>query len=149
MRQISLEINYSCLDYCCGVRIIFSCLQNPLVFCCTIGNVVNSTSFMAGSGWILPAHTTMTDCTTVAINNWIELDPMKKFYRCSEAELNRKYRYWFSAVFPIRIQIGSGFNEVNGSGFRIQIQEGKDDPQKKEKVNFFPSIYFYIVPNIL
>jgi hypothetical protein len=37
-------------------------------------------------------------------------------------------------VFRIRIQIVSGFNQVNGSGsgfgILIQIQEGKDDPQK-------------------
>jgi hypothetical protein len=39
---------------------------------------------------------------------------------------------YFSSVF--RIQIGSGFYQVNGSGsifgIRIQIQEGKNDPQE-------------------
>jgi hypothetical protein len=44
------------------------------------------------------------------------------------------------AVFRIRIRIGSGFNQVSGSGsvfgirFRIRIQEGKYDPQKWEKI---------------
>ncbi len=35
-----------------------------------------------------------------------------------------------------RIRIGSGFNQVSGSGFgiRIRIQEGKNDPQKYKKV---------------
>jgi hypothetical protein len=42
-------------------------------------------------------------------------------------------------VFRIRIRIGSGFNQVSGPvsiagyGIRIRIQEGKNDPQKKEK----------------
>jgi hypothetical protein len=36
------------------------------------------------------------------------------------------------AGLRIRIQIGSGFNRVSGSGFGIliRIQEGKNDPQK-------------------
>jgi hypothetical protein len=35
--------------------------------------------------------------------------------------------------FRIRIRIGYGFNQVSGSGFgiRIRIQEGINDPQKK------------------
>jgi hypothetical protein len=42
------------------------------------------------------------------------------------------------AVFRIRIQIVSRFNQVIGSGFGIQIQEGKDDPQKnKQKLRKF------------
>ncbi len=36
---------------------------------------------------------------------------------------------------------GSGFNQVSGSGsifgIRIRIQEGKDDPEKKEKIKKF------------
>jgi hypothetical protein len=41
----------------------------------------------------------------------------------------------------IRIRIGTGFNQVRGSGsvfgIRIRIQEGKNDPQKYNKVQKF------------
>ncbi len=39
------------------------------------------------------------------------------------------------AVFRIRIRIGSGFNQFNGSGFtiRIRIQKGKNDHKNKKK----------------
>jgi hypothetical protein len=38
----------------------------------------------------------------------------------------------FFAGLRIRIRIGSGFNQVSGSGFgiKIRIQEGKNNPQK-------------------
>ncbi len=44
----------------------------------------------------------------------------------------------------IRIPIGSGFNQVSGSGsvFGIRIQEGKNDPQKKKK---FRNLMFWSV----
>ncbi len=39
---------------------------------------------------------------------------------------------WLRALFRVRICVGSGFNQVSGSGsvFGIRIQEGKNDPQK-------------------
>ncbi len=46
-------------------------------------------------------------------------------------------------VFRIRIRIGYGYNQVRGSGtrfgirIRIRTQEGKNDPQKLEKVQNF------------
>jgi hypothetical protein len=45
------------------------------------------------------------------------------------------------AGFRLRRRIGSGFNQVTGSGsvfgIRIKIQEGKNDPQKKKKIRIF------------
>ncbi len=40
--------------------------------------------------------------------------------------------FLFEPGLRIRIPIGSGFNQVSGSGFeiRIRIQEGKNYPQK-------------------
>jgi hypothetical protein len=38
--------------------------------------------------------------------------------------------YREETVFRIRIRIGSGFNQVSGSGIQILIQEDKNDPQK-------------------
>jgi hypothetical protein len=42
---------------------------------------------------------------------------------------------WYFVAF----RIGSGFNQVSGSGYgiRIRIQEGKNDPQKLKKVKKF------------
>jgi hypothetical protein len=42
-------------------------------------------------------------------------------------------------VFRIRIRIGSGFNQVSGSGFhfRIRIQEGKNDHKIEKKLENF------------
>ncbi len=39
----------------------------------------------------------------------------------------------------IRIRIGSGFNQISGSGsgFGIRIQKGKNDPQKYKKSRNF------------
>jgi hypothetical protein len=36
-------------------------------------------------------------------------------------------------VFQIRIRIGSGFNQISGSGSRIRIQEDKKRPIKIHK----------------
>jgi hypothetical protein len=43
----------------------------------------------------------------------------------------------FHAVF--RIRIGSGFNQISGSGseFGIRIPEGKNDPQNRKKLKNF------------
>ena len=38
--------------------------------------------------------------------------------------------YAYQEVF--RIRIGSGFNQVSWSGFKIRIQEGQHDPQKQK-----------------
>jgi hypothetical protein len=45
----------------------------------------------------------------------------------TETVLGIRIRMFFAGL---RIRIGSGFNRVCGSGIRIRIQEGKNDPQK-------------------
>jgi hypothetical protein len=43
-------------------------------------------------------------------------------------EVGEGLPYW--AVFGVGIRIGSGFSQVNGSGFGIRIQGGKNYAQK-------------------